>query len=349
MVIGYLTFRNLVNCLRVSKAWKTYLIRCPNLWTNLDLSGARRDVSRTFVRNAVNYSGYRVNRFVIHRFRHTDVLRNIATACKNLSDLEVLSGGLMADTIIEIAQCASNLKRLVMRTDVTLDTVGQILRYGINLEHAEFKSVLYKFADLGSWKGPFPNLHTLYLERPLTSDSSVTSRFGNILSQTPALRSLKLTCWPHFSPCDFRTLPLTHLCLQNCGLLDFPKLPTTLHQLVLSPQHGFPLPTQFDPTALHLRNSWTNAEESYVPKLNHLSLENCLSLSSTFLSLLLDTRLEDPHAQGVHTSDDAGTSKLQHLSINHCKLDQTQHESLFGPSGLLTHSPRILSSTLQSL
>ena len=159
----------MVNCLRVSRGWKSYLTKRPKLWTDLDLSGAKKPVSRIFIRHAVDWAERGVTRLIVHRFQHTDVLRNIATTCKRLTDIEILSLPLMlSETLIEVAQCALHLKRLLIRHDISLDTATEILRRRPTLEHVEFTSITSIVPADGrpEWKGPFPRLHTLHMNGP---------------------------------------------------------------------------------------------------------------------------------------------------------------------------------------
>lgn len=168
-------------------------IKRPKLWQNLDLSGATKPVSRMFLRNAVRYSETAVTSLTVHRFQHTDVLRNIATACKSLHTIEILSLPLMlSDTLIEVAQCAINLKKLIIHTDVTSDTAAQILRYRPSLEHLELKCVLRASVNCA---GPFPKLHTLQLCGKSKESSTDSLFLISLLRQAPALFSLGVTNW----------------------------------------------------------------------------------------------------------------------------------------------------------
>jgi F-box/TPR repeat protein Pof3 len=143
MVLEHLAFRNMVNCMRVSKGWRDYLSKLRQLWLHLDLSDAKRPVSRSFVDKAVRRSQYRLTRFTVHRFQHLDVVVNVARACKELSDIELLSLPHQASaSLIEVARRANNLKRYVLHTELSIDTIQQILYHRPTLEHAEFRSIL---------------------------------------------------------------------------------------------------------------------------------------------------------------------------------------------------------------
>jgi F-box/TPR repeat protein Pof3 len=148
MVLEYLPFRNLVNCTRVSKGWRDYISKLYRLWMHLDLSEAKKPVPRSFVDKAVRRSNYRLARFTIHRFQHLDVVLNIAKACKDLADIELLSLPIQASaSLIELARRAPKLKRYVLHTDTSADTIQQILHHRPTLEHAEFRSL----SDARGW------------------------------------------------------------------------------------------------------------------------------------------------------------------------------------------------------
>jgi F-box/TPR repeat protein Pof3 len=196
LVVCFLPFKNVVNCLRVSRGWKAYLVKRPNLWLDLDLSEATKPVSRNFIRRAVQYSENGVTRLTVHRFQHTDVLLNISTVCKGLEEVEILSLPMMlADSLIEMAQCAVKLKKLIIHPEVTAATVTQILRHRPSLVHAEFLSVSGAISN-ADWRGPFPNLQTLVLNKTLTTHArEQVMHIDSLMERSPLLQNLTLSSW----------------------------------------------------------------------------------------------------------------------------------------------------------
>ncbi|KAF2662489.1 hypothetical protein K491DRAFT_617280 [Lophiostoma macrostomum CBS 122681] len=341
MIMGYLTFRNVVNCLRVSQGWKAYLTKCPNLWLELNMSGARRDVSRVFIRNAVYYSNYQIQRVIVHRFRHLDVLRNLATACKNLTHLEILSGSQMSETIVEVAQCALNLKSIAMHNTVSLDTVAQVLRFRPTLERAQFMSVVGTTGNL-HWSGPFPNLRTVELNH---TQAQERPNVAALFEETPRLTSLTLTNFQSPNVMWLSRLPLVEVIFKNFGRTMLLRFPTTLERLTLEFSTPFLVPN----TANGLNNvSWQVAENSDIPKLSSLNLANFLDLNAAFLSVLLDHHVDQTGTSVKYIDGQTKAVPLRHLSIKDSTFDTAV------PGGrtlgeLLQASPRLLSRDLQTL
>ncbi|KAF2268343.1 hypothetical protein CC78DRAFT_530257 [Lojkania enalia] len=353
MVISYFTFKDIVNCHRVCKDWRTYLINNSKLWIDLDLSGARKDVSRIFVRNALYRSKYHIERATIHRFKHFDVLLSLATACRDvLTQLEFISGPVNVDRIVEVVQCAQNLKELIYRDNISLDAVAHIMHRGKSLERVEFTSIAASRSD-AVWKGKFPKLDTLVLNGP-TNGAPRALNTTSLTMQTPALRVLTLTNWSgggNFSePLDFSRLSLEKLTLTKYNFQVFPALPPTLTHLILEPAYGLYVPAgQNDNSSPWTRLCWRNILNSHLPALRHLSLSNFVALSPSFFSLLLETRTndnKDPEVLDCYTLSTMTT--LHHLSIRNSTFSADRHHGPFSTEGILGPL-RILSPSLQCL
>jgi F-box/TPR repeat protein Pof3 len=255
----------------------------------------------------------------------------------------------MSDTIIEIAQCAANLKKLVLHTEVSLDTVQQILRFRPTLEHAEFRLV---FGDASSpdWRGPFPNLQTLILLRHRASAMDLWP-LGKLLEQrprlTPSLQSLTLSRWQGY-PSRLSDLPLTHLSLEDNFMVSFPMLPSTMEYLHLKPNKPFYLSSgPFQVILQNQENPWVCAEQCHLPNLTCLGFAGFQDVNAAFLSALLDRYATDEQVIEL-IADYTNVKSLEHLSITDCTF-QSSSGRLFGSDGVFTTSPRLLSRSLKSL
>ncbi|KAF2713830.1 hypothetical protein K504DRAFT_462316 [Pleomassaria siparia CBS 279.74] len=366
IIIGHVSFQAMVNCMRVNKGWRNWLKSRPNLWTDLDFSGARKPVSKAFIREAVFRSQYRITRVTVHRVMDLQIFVNVATACKGLTELEFMSGGLTSKAFIDIAQCAANLKKLVIHNDITLDTATQILRWRPTLEHVEFRSILGTQTAV-EWKGPFPNLRRLLIKdnNAMAGNGFNLARTLLLLTlQTPGLESLTVQNYFISHDVELFRLPLMHLVLDDVFLLGpeiFPRLPSTLKELTIRPSKPILVPTSLQPTgSLASQATWANAVSSHLPHLVRLSLSSMSGLNAPWLSALLDLKDppdETPASEPVEMEtlpppplslSSSSSSPLQHISIKDSSFGLND-PSLFGQGGLMSSSPRILSRALQSL
>lgn len=334
MVLEYLSFRQMVNCMRISKGWRDYLAKIPKLWLHLDLSGARKPVRRSFINTAFKRSQDRMTRLTIHRFVHMDVLKNLAKAAKHLSELELISLPYAASaTLIEVVKCSESLKKLVVHAEATPSAIESVLRERPELEHVAFHTVLPTRYTI-KWSTPLRHLHTLALSftEPVAGHQL---QLTTLLGLTPSLRSLTLTGISAFQwPTSVSALPaLTSLTLHRTDFQRFPALPPTLQFLSLENSNGR---AQLE----HDDIPWANA---HLPQLTHLSLSG-FTLSNSKFETLLDCYV---NAQGQVVDYTPGEAQpLRHLSLR-CQI----HGSLFkGPDSVLgTTSPRVLTPALQEL
>lgn len=339
MILEYLSFRHMVNCMRVSKGWRDYLAKLPKLWMHLDLSGARRPVPRSFVAQAVRRSESRLTRVTIHRFEHVDVLKNIAKACKDLAELEfITSPHTMSSTLVDIAQAAPKLRKFIIHPEITADTATQILRHRPDLEHVGYGGVKGSNHS-AEWNGPFPNLSTFNMHL-VDSRSANQMSLGNFLSQTPTLKSLSLSNITEFTgPMAWQEMthlpPLTSLVLKRVHFHRFPILPPTLQRLDLD----------FD-GMFKLHHPQTAMIQSRIPELVHLSLSGFEALSADRLEDLLDLWIDEQGGKHPHSK----ATSFQSIAMRGVLRSSDRDSGLFkGPNSLFGRSPRILTRTLQSL
>ncbi|KAH7394555.1 hypothetical protein BKA66DRAFT_509801 [Pyrenochaeta sp. MPI-SDFR-AT-0127] len=339
MVLAYLSFRHMVNCMRVSKGWRDYLAKLPKLWLHLDLSGARRPVPRSFMARAVRRSESRLNRATIHRFEHIDILRNIAKACKNLVELEFISlPHTMSSTLIDLVQGAANLKKLIIHPEITVDTATQILRHRPNFVQISFGG-LKDSRHRAEWMGDFPELTTFSMHL-VESRSAAHISLGTLLSQAPALKSLSLSNVTNLTESmvwqEKSRLPLlTSLVLKRVHFHRFPLLPPTLQRLELDFDGMFKL-HDVQPAML----------QSRVPELMHLCLSGFEALSADRFQDFLDYWIDDEHALQPLTI----ATPLCSIAVRGVLRNGNSDRGLFkGFDSLFGRSPRILTRALQSL
>jgi F-box/TPR repeat protein Pof3 len=338
IILEYLAFRQLVNCMRVSRGWRDYVSKLPRLWMHLDLSGARRPVPRKFIDKAVRRSKNRLTRVTIHRFEHFDVLKNVAKACRSLTDLEFISlPHAMSSTLIDIVQCATSLEKFVVHPQISSDTVTQILNARPTLKHVHFPTIRAS-RHLAQYRGPFPHLEHISMQyEPFIGPTS--SSLPSLLALTPNVQHLNISnpCLENaaFAPM-FTFLPLTTLILK-VGRNPFPtQLPPTLQRLSIEYTGSYQLRASDAPALLR----------SSLPALTHLTLVNLDGMHPDRLEELLDM-CTDADGQ-VRTLDDA--TPLQSLTIHGLPHDSGRPGLFRYPTtSLFARSPRILTPTLEHL
>lgn len=341
MILEYISFENMVNCMRVSKGWRDYLAKRPKLWLHLDMSGARKPVPRSFVGNAVRRSESRLNRLTVHRFEHMDVLKNIAKACKGLTDIEFVTlPHTVSSTLIDIVQCAPSLRRFVVHPEISTDTVAQILRYQSSLEHVGLSGVTSSQVR-PHWKGSLEALNTLSIHM-VEIWSAQKLKIEYLMRLAPNLQSLTLsnmknltvpTGWPDVIS---QLPPLIHLSLKR---IQFS------HRLVLFPSTLQRLEVETDGVYKCRNHDFTR--QPFLPKLTHLKLWGLELLSAGIFENLLDTPID---ATDADEETVRGATPLQSLSV-HCLLEREERDNgLFnGPDSLFGRSRRILTPALTSL
>jgi F-box/TPR repeat protein Pof3 len=349
MVLEHLAFRNLVNCMRVSRGWRDYIAKLPRLWMHLDLSGARRPVPRKFVNQAVRRSQCRLTRLTIHRFEHVDMLKNLAKACKDLTEIEFISlPHAMSSTLVEIAQFAQKLEKFIVHPEITLDTANQILDTRKTLKHVGFNAIK-RSQWAASWQGPYDDLETCNIHFQNPMEMSNTS-LRELMLHTCNLKTLnfsRATVNLHFfsaiEPSNSRRFlsPLTTLVMRQVEFnhAEFPILPPTLQKLVIEYNGSFDLQE-----GGHDGNS--GLMESRLSSLTHLALSDINGLSADRMERFLDLYVVNDQLKDMEDG-----TPLQSLSIHGVlHKDHYMMGGLFmNQDGVLARSRRILTPALQHL
>jgi len=337
LVLEYLAFRQRVNCMRVSRGWRDYIGKLPRLWMHLDLSGARRPVPRKFIDKAVRRSENRLTRVTLHRFEHIDVLKNVAKACKNLTDLEFISlPHAMSSTLIDIVQYASSLEKIVVHPLISMDTMTGIMNTRPTLKHVGFHEV-QPSRHLAPWKGPFPFLEHITLHFPGALPQATSVMLSSLFNSTPTLKHLDLVAQgihnaTFLDRCS--TLPLETFILKT-GPTNFPLLPPTLRKFSLNYIAAGDLGDADSPRMLRCR----------LPHLTHLSLFEVNNFDADRIEELLDVYVDDEGQ--LHNLE--GAAPLQSLTFRGLPSDDNVGFFSKKTNSLFARSPRVLTPALQHL
>ena len=345
MVLEYMSFKHTVNCMRVSKGWRDYLAKLPRLWVHLDLSGAKRPVSRSFVSKAVRRSDSKLTRVTVHRLERMDILKNIAIACKHLVELEFISfPHALSESLIENVRYASSLKKLVIHPEISLDTATQLFRYRPELEHVCFNRI-NPSGRRAAWQGPFDALRILHLSLPPDKASGENLNFGTLFGQIPAVTSLTLSNMYFLNGLDLQTgssfsrLPLTTLILKQFGNgFMFPPLPPTLEKFVFE---------SID--LLKMTISQRILLRCRLPALTHLGLSDVQGMCADRMEELLDTYTDGSGYDESQVQILENAAPLQHLRIHRVLLVESCTGLFKDANSLFVRSPRILTPALRRL
>lgn len=299
--------------LRVSKSWLQLLTSMPSLWSNLDLSAAKKPVTLGAVRKYIKRSNGTTTRVTLDRFGSNaeKIPRYVATRCKVLEDLRI-PGGLIGSSILEAAPCTSNLKTLIISRScqVSCDTASQLLRHCPNLERAEFHSVSSAESRPARWEVDMPKLRTLILDTPIVirRHGKPVLALDTLLTKISGINTLSVQGW--FVPptlavqeLDFSNLhQLQHLNISGLIATLPPQLPSTLRTLSMTNCDCFPRTqgvsfANFDlPQMIRLSLAgWStlslgDLQACLIPskgKVMHLDIGGCIALSSANLKELI--------------------------------------------------------------
>lgn len=190
MVLEYLTFRQRINACLVTKGWAHFIRSSPNLWTHLDLTGARKKVSGKFISRAINVARTKLRAATLNNlYDFEKTVRALVKACP-LEELTLLRCGLVGQPLTD-AVAKSRLKSLTVHKDSELQPYQlqhlikavseQIESFHCNLGRGGFATI-----DGANCK----NLKTLSLSFP--NPAGLTSLLANISTCLPSLQSLTL-------------------------------------------------------------------------------------------------------------------------------------------------------------
>ena len=299
------------------------------------------------MRNAVKYSRGSLHTLVVHRVQHTDILCNIAIACKDLQTLVALSFPyFISETLLEMAQSTNNLKRICIHTKIDIDAISGILETRPGIEHAEFRDAVV------SWAHGNEAVHRPFQVRTLIIQGTIdyATPIQRLVDKAAKLRSLVVHSLVEPRRDDgialnFSRSNITDLVYSNIRSPGIPVLPTALKRVSIN--LGYTIPYMWDRFEEMLKATLTR-------DLTHLTFGKDTRLFPTLLTSFLDFYKDDSGA--ITSLHDA--APLQHLSLSG-DLDVKHSNrmrsmlSAVSPrivvSTYLATSPRILTPSLTSL
>ncbi|KAI9835418.1 MAG: hypothetical protein M1819_002336 [Sarea resinae] len=309
LIMKELDFKNIVRCLRVSKGWNMLLSSLPSLWSHLDLSIARKPVRLSAIRACIRRSKDTMISATLNRVavQDSNILKTLTSACRKLEYLDIRSG-FSGASVVEAVPLARNLHTLILGndTEITLDSVTQILNNSKSMVRAEFPSV-YSSGTYARWSSMMGNLQVLRLGGgPRQNPQSRALNLSELLPLIPNVTTLYLTNWAKKTtgfPFDGLHLTrLTSLVLTAIPLLGFPRLPPSLVNLTLS-----------DMWSLHLPSNDMERDLNGTSLVNLKSLvcDDSKVLGIDTLNELLRVRIEGRCVVG---------GNLTSLSLSRCEL-----------------------------
>ena len=235
MIISFMSFSQIVCLLRTSRSWRDLLSSIPRLWTELDFSDSRKNVSMTAVRRYVQNARGTCSALEYHRSGsgQENIVDYVASRCRALKAIRLSSENLVAP-FLKADSPGSNLQVLVLSShcEIVNWKVSRLLDQCVNLERAEFHSI--------AAGRPYTQTHDLSRMHTLVMNAALGGRdalhFANLLAQAAQLRSLTLRNWDDCnrmrSALDFSKLSkLEHLDIRNVRTNIPPGFPLSIRSL----------------------------------------------------------------------------------------------------------------------
>lgn len=238
MIISFMSFSQIVCLLRISRSWRDLLSSIPRLWTELNFSNSRKNVSMTAVRRYVQNAHGTCSALVYHRSGsgQENIVDYVASRCRGLKAIRLSSESLVAP-FLKADSPGSNLRVLILTSHCKIANwkVSRLLDQCVNLERAEFHSIAAgrpytQTHDLSK-------MHTLVMN--VAQGGHDALHFANLLAQAAQLRSLSLRNWDDCNrmlrPLDFSKLSkLEDLDIRNVRTNMPPGLPPSMRHLCMT-------------------------------------------------------------------------------------------------------------------
>jgi hypothetical protein len=192
IILEYLTFRQRINACMVTKQWAHFIRSCPNLWTHLDLTAARKKVSSKFISRAINIGKNKLAAATLNNlYDFEKVIGALAKSCP-LEELTLLRCGLLGQHLTDTLSKSKRLKSLTLGkgSDLQPYQLQHLLR--AVSEHIESFKCNISPGGIATIDGATcQNLRVLAFT--FSNADGLTSLLANVSTRLPALKSLTLT------------------------------------------------------------------------------------------------------------------------------------------------------------
>ncbi|KAF2155428.1 hypothetical protein K461DRAFT_311682 [Myriangium duriaei CBS 260.36] len=280
-ILRYLTFKQRISCIGVCKSWQKLLYSMPRLWTNLDLSQARKQVKPAFVNRCFSVSHHLIQEAWIGNVKKLDtIIEALAKRCNALSTLTVLHNETLSPETLKTLPMATNLSSLTLRLpSIKPSEVREILKGCRQLVAFECSGL--RTSDRLPWDCFPERLQKLSLES-LQSSSTAFINIRSIANHASSLKDLELKGWDKYDgnheELDLSPLgSLERLVLGRMGI-EISRLAPTLREV--SGQNAFLL------QPLHLPR---------LEKLDNLMWMHLLSQNGQPVSQLVSLTIPYPY------------------------------------------------------
>jgi F-box/TPR repeat protein Pof3 len=167
-ILGYLSFKQLMNTCLVSTGWTQFICRTPNLWRHLDLTHTKGKVKNAFVSRAIKIGRSKLRTATLSNlFDFDKALSALARTCP-LEELNLRNTGLLAYEIVNILKPVKNLRTLRIHkgTSILWRALSDILLNSAETLDAlvcEDLPITQSSSDLYFSERNFPNMRELDL------------------------------------------------------------------------------------------------------------------------------------------------------------------------------------------
>lgn len=231
MILEYLDFRQRIACSRVSKQWTLFIRSCPGLWSDLNLSGARKSVKNAFISRAINVARAKIRAASLRRMQDTDKAMSALFRHCPLEELRLADGGLQSQGLVELIAKAKTLTtlRLGDGTEIGPRTVHQLLPYLQRFECMNLSATRLAGSPPGLGVQQLPSLKELTIK----SDTGSFLSIFEVAKCAPNLEYLRVELKQEFSAGDLamlRRLEHFEVCARSIDF-DAIQLPQSIKSL----------------------------------------------------------------------------------------------------------------------